>query len=77
MGSKIGRLVELSEIAEVSEEVALELASELALSGFYDESKRICELDAFADSIIGRRAFQEDEVATNDDLATLAEDAGF
>ena len=71
------RFAELSEIAEASDDVALQLASEIALSGIHDEVARIAEMDAIADAIIGRRAFQEDEAAPKVDLATLAEDAGF
>ena len=71
------RFVELSEMAQGSEDVALQFASEVALSGAYDEEMRTAELDAIADAILSRRAFQEDEIEQNVDLATLAEDAGF
>lgn len=71
------RFSELSEMAEVSDDVALQLESEVALSGAWDEAARLAEFDAIADAILGRRAFQEDEVAPKVDLATLAEDAGF
>ncbi len=71
------RFSELSEMAEADEDVALQLESEVVLSGVYDEANRLAEFDAIADAILGRRAFQEDEVAPKVDLATLAEDAGF
>ena len=77
MGLDMGRFAELSDMAEASDDVALELASEIALSGIDDETARIEEYDAIADAIIGRRAFQEDEADQKVDLAVLAEDAGF
>jgi len=77
MGLDMGRFAELSDMAEASEDVALELASEIALSGINDEATRIEEYDAIADAIMGRRAFQEDEADQKVDLAVLAEDAGF
>lgn len=77
MGLDMGRFAELSEMAEASEDVALQLASELALSGMDDRVLRIAEYDAVADAIIGRQAFQEDEADQKVDLAVLAEDAGF
>jgi hypothetical protein len=71
------RFAELSEMAEASEDVALQLASEVALSGAHDVDARLEDADAFADAVLGRRAFQEDEAAPKADLASLAEDAGF
>jgi hypothetical protein len=71
------RLAELSEMAEASDDVALQLESEIALSGAYDAEMRLAEMDAHADAVLGRRAFQEDEAAPQADLAALAEDAGF
>lgn len=77
MSLDMGRFAELSEMAEASEDVALQLDSEIALSGIGDEADRLKELDAIADAVLGRRAFQEDEIAPKVDLAILAEDAGF
>lgn len=77
MSLDMGRFAELSEIAEASEDVALQLDSEIALSGIGDKADRLKELDAIADAVLGRRAFQEDEIAPKVDLAVLAEDAGF
>jgi len=77
MGLEMVRFAELAEMAEASEDVALELASEIALSTLQDEADRLAWFDAMADAVLGRRAFQEDEVAPKVDLAALAEDAGF
>ncbi len=77
MGIDTGRLAELSEMAQASEDVALQLKSEIALSAVMDEAGRLAWLDAIADEVLGRRAFQEDEIASRVDLAALAEDAGF
>lgn len=77
MGLDMGRFAELSEMAEASEDVALQLESEIALSGIDDEADRLAQLDAIAEAVLGRRAFQEDEADQKVDLEVLAEDAGF
>lgn len=77
MEMDVRRIAVLSEMAEADEDVALQLESERTLSGEMDEAIRFAELDAIADRIAEKQAFQVDEVEQTVDLVALAGDAGF